>query len=142
MRTLPLIYTPNPQLLLAVDDAQISLVAVQLQPSAVVVFARALVDDPQSEEDAYGRALEGWAAAGRVGQSPDDPGVRRFRRLSIGLSDDAETTYTLCKEVAGGSGRLFEAEWHFEGRVPDHARLLVVTATAEDGRHGSAHVDL
>jgi hypothetical protein len=142
MRTLPLVFTPTPHPLLALDDAQITLVAVQLQPSEVVVFLRAVVDDPQTEEDAYQRALDNWAAAGRHRHPPADPGERRFRHIRIALSDDIGGSYTVRQTLTGGSGRFFNAEWHFKGDVPDDARLLVVTAADEAGHRGSADIAL
>lgn len=142
VRTLPLLFTPTPYSLLVVDDSQITLVAVELRPAEVVVFLRALVEDPDAEEDAYLQALEAWAVAGREGSPPDDPGNRRFARVTVSVSDDTGASYTLWKQVAGGSGRFFNAECYFKGAVPDHARVLTVTAADDEGQQGSAQVFL
>lgn len=142
VRTLPLLFTPTPHPLLALDGSRITLVAVELRPAEVVVFLRALVEDPQAEEDAYHQALDAWAGAGRVGSPPDDPGNRRFARLTVLVSDDTGASYTLWKQVAGGSGRFFNAECYFKGAVPDHARVLTVTAADDEGQEGSAQVAL
>ena len=101
-----------------------------------------MVDDPQAEEDAYGQALEDWAAAGRRGDPPDDPGERRFGKISISLSDDTGGNYSLWKKVAGGTGRAFNAECYFRGDVPDDARLLSVLAADDLGQQGAAQVTL
>jgi len=142
VRTLPLVFTPTPYPLLARDNAEIALLAVQLLPSEVVLYLRALVEDAQGEEEAYGRALEDWGAGGRQDPLPDDPGERRFRQVSFSVSDDARGSYTLRKATVGGSGRFFNAEWYFAGDVPEEASYLVVTATDEAGEHGSVRLAL
>lgn len=118
------------------------LLAVQLLPSEVVLYFRALVEDAQGEEEAYGRALEEWAARGRQDPLPDDPGERRFRQVSVSVSDDAGGNYTMRKTTIGGSGRFFNAEWYFAGDVPDDAGCLVVTATDGAGDNGSVRLAL
>ena len=101
MRTLPLIYTPNPQPLLAVDDAQISLVAVQLQPSAVVVFARALVDDPQSDNGYRMWHLDGRRVGGLLTMDDRFPAEIPPHWMPYFAVEDADAAIARAEELGG-----------------------------------------
>jgi hypothetical protein len=140
VRRFPLLVTPTSCCLLPVDDAEIALVAVELGAQDVVVHLRVLVEDPRGEEEAHGRALDAWAAAGAHGRPPDDPAERRFRGVSVSVADDAGGTYSWRGSTIGGSGRFFEAQWHFAGALPDDASELVVDAVGHAGDRGSVRI--
>jgi hypothetical protein len=142
MRRFPVIATPSPDPLFLVDDGEVAVVAVEVEPSEVVVHFCVLVGDHRAEEEAHGRALEEWAAAGAEGHPPLDPAERRFRGVSISVSDDRGGTYRWRTSVIGGSGHFFNAEYCFAGELADDAARLVVEATTESGDRASVRISV
>jgi hypothetical protein len=119
---------------------ELALVSVELWPQETLVRLAALVDDSVAKDDAFGAALDAWAAAGREGPPPSEPGESLFKDVSVSLTDDLGTEYRWKTSSIGGTGRLFRGDWHFPVAVPDTANRLVVEASDADGQRGSCEL--
>lgn len=126
---LPLILTPL-ETVAELGELEVALLSVELWPQQTVVRLAGLVDDPIAEEHEHGARLDAWAHAGRQGPIPTEPDDC-LGRLELSLADDVGSELRLRVKSYGGSGRLYRADWFFEGGVSELATTLEVTVTGD-----------
>jgi hypothetical protein len=119
----------------------VALVSVELWDHETIVRLAALPRDPQAEDHKFHASLERWAAEGRQGRPPDEPG-ESILDVRVSLSDDAGTTYPLRSRSVGGTGRLFRGDWYFTAGVPEEAASVVVRVEDDSDQTASVTVDL
>ena len=124
------------------DGIDLALVSVELWPQETIVRLAALVEDPVAKQDAFSAALDAWAAGGREGPLPSEPGESVYKDVSISLTDDLGTEYRWKTSSVGGTGRLFRGDWHFPVAVPTTANRLIVEASDAHGQRGSCELPL
>jgi hypothetical protein len=106
------------------DGVDLALVSVELWPQETIVRLAALVEDPVAKEDAFSAALDAWAADGREGPLPSEPGESVYKDVSISLTEIASSACTPpCRVFRRVFGTGVTVRNTVEYLPPRHAKL-------------------
>jgi hypothetical protein len=127
--------------LLQRQGVDVALVSVELWDEETIVRLAALPDHPRAKDRAFHASLDRWAAEGRRGRPPGEPG-EPILDVKVSLADDVGTIYPLRSSSVGGTGRLFRGDWYFVAGVPAEAISLVVHVVGDADQTASVTLDI
>lgn len=123
------------------QGVSVALVSVEFWDEETIVRLAALPENPRAADREFHASLDRWAAEGRQGSPPDEPG-EAILDVRVSLTDDAGTKYPLRSSAVGGTGRLFRGDWYFIAGVPENAQSIVVDVEGDGVQVASTAIDL